>query len=170
MLSEKRVVLKGVYAGTIDIVCGVDDFECDVKFDEEKHQYTEDGEELPSVTQLLEDNCYEYVKPEVLQRAAQRGTEIHHEIEMFIKKGEMGKTQEFREFYRIYLENEDIFNSKCVMDIKTYNVMGKEQLKKVDLQTQMYIKALKDTINSKDKFDAYCIWLPKDKKGKLIKL
>lgn len=171
MLSEKRVKCKGLYAGTIDIVCGYEDFDCDIAFNEENHQYNDNGEDLVSVTQLLQDDCYEYVSKDVLEKAAKRGTEIHHEIEMYIKSGIKGTTHEFAEFMRIYLENEEIFNSKAVMDIKTYNTLSKEALQKVKLQTGLYVKALRETIGDYEStIDTYVIWLPKDKKGKLIKI
>jgi len=168
-LSEVKVQFRDVYAGTIDIVCGLADVKCPVEFEEENHTYSLNGKTLPSVTQLL-GSSYDYVSKNVLERASQRGLEIHKEIEMYLKEGVTGTSHEFAEFIKIYLENKSIFASKCVMDIKTYNVMTKEALERAKNQTAMYVKALKWTTNIEDDFDTYVIWLPKEKKGKLIKL
>lgn len=169
MLSEVKVQYKDIYAGTIDIVCGVDEVDCDIAFDEETHTYSIDGNTVPSVTQLLGNN-YQNVNKYVLERASKRGIAIHEEIELFIKYEAYGGSHEFLEFYKLYLKNEEIFKSKCVMDIKTYNTMTKEALQRVDDQTKLYVDALKWTIGDDDEYDRYVIWLPKDKEGKLIKL
>lgn len=168
-LSEVQVKFKDIYAGTIDIVCGLEKVECDLTFDEEEHRYTSDGKPLPSVTQLI-GSSYENVSEEVLKRASQRGLEIHKEIENYLKEGKIGSSQEFKEFVKIYLENQDIFQRKCVMDIKTYNTMTKEALERARNQTDMYVQALKWTTGEEADFETYVIWLPKEKKGKLIKL
>ena len=50
-------------------------------FEEETHRYMLDGRELPSVTQVLADNglrnSFLNVRPDVLERARQRGAAVH---------------------------------------------------------------------------------------------
>ena len=56
-------------------------------FDEKKHIYSLDGVVLPSVTQILRPvtECfYSGIDPDVLQKAADRGTAIHSAIETWI--------------------------------------------------------------------------------------
>lgn len=78
-----------------------------VKFYEENHQYIlekEDGSkvELLSVTQLLKKHNitpdYSKVEESVLKAKAARGSVVHEEIENFIKKGEIGFTEELDQF------------------------------------------------------------------------
>ena len=74
-----------------------------INFDETTHKYTtENGEVLISTTQLLKiagiSPSYEMVDSEVLQKAADKGSLIHSEIEDYIKNGEIGFTKELGEF------------------------------------------------------------------------
>ena len=60
-----------------------------IKFDKEKHQYECDGEFASiSVTQLLRKHGlapdYGAIREDVLQRAAERGTDIHKDLELVI--------------------------------------------------------------------------------------
>ena len=78
-------------------------------FDKETHTYTLDGKALISVTQLMEKHGlspnYNGVDEETLKASAERGTLIHKEIEDFIKKGEIGFTDECAEFVTYVREN-----------------------------------------------------------------
>lgn len=73
-----------------------------VKFDELTHTYTNEKGTLISTTQLLKkagiSPDYTFVNDEVLQKAADKGSVVHKEIEDFIKNGEIGFTKELGEF------------------------------------------------------------------------
>lgn len=81
----------------------------DLVFDPQTHTYTLDGKALISVTQLMEKHGlspnYNGVDEEVLKASAERGTLIHKEIENYIKKGEIGFTDECAEFVSYVREN-----------------------------------------------------------------
>ena len=81
----------------------------DLVFDPQTHTYTLDGKPLISVTQLMEKHGlspnYDGVDEETLKASAERGTLIHKEIEDFIKKGEIGFTDECAEFVSYVREN-----------------------------------------------------------------
>lgn len=76
-----------------------------VIFDEQKHTYQLGDRILISVTRLLKKHGlstdYSGVDAEVLQKAAQKGTMIHKEIEDYIKHGAVGFTKEFSDFIEI---------------------------------------------------------------------
>lgn len=73
-----------------------------VKFDELTHTYTNEKGILISTTQLLKkagiSPDYTFVNDEVLQKAADKGSVVHKEIEDFIKNGEIGFTKELGNF------------------------------------------------------------------------
>lgn len=81
----------------------------DLVFDPQTHTYTLDGKPLISVTQLMEKHGlspnYNGVDEEVLKASAERGTLIHKEIEDYIKKGEIGFTDECAQFVSYVREN-----------------------------------------------------------------
>ena len=59
-----------------------------LEFDEDTHTYLVDGIIVPSVTQLLSKkfpNKYSNIPPDVLRRAAERGTAIHKSIEDYCR-------------------------------------------------------------------------------------
>lgn len=78
-----------------------------ITFDEQKHVYTnEKGEIIPSVTQILGkvygtglENAPSYF----VERAAEKGTAIHKEIETYIQTGKMGKTPEFKVWHEMFV-------------------------------------------------------------------
>lgn len=60
-----------------------------LEYIDDTHTYIYDGVILPSITQILKikfGNKYNNVSKEVLQRASDRGTEVHHAIENYEKK------------------------------------------------------------------------------------
>ena len=62
----------------------------ELSFDEAHHIYRLNGLVIPSVTTLmkpLSDDFYRTVDPEVLDRAAKRGTEIHNAVENYTQFG-----------------------------------------------------------------------------------
>ena len=71
-----------------------------ITFDEEKHEYTNarTGEALPSVTQIINavyGSGLENAPSQFVERAAEKGTIIHKEIEAYLTKGIQGETKEF---------------------------------------------------------------------------
>lgn len=74
----------------------------DIKFTEEGHIYTAGDHRIMSVTTLLHlDNPskYEHVSEATLERASEKGTEVHNAIECYVKYGlERDDLQEFRNF------------------------------------------------------------------------
>jgi len=82
----------------------------ELQFDPITHTYyREDGSTLISVTQLMEKHGlspnYNGVDEDTLKASAERGTLIHKEIENYIKKGEIGFTDECAEFVSYVREN-----------------------------------------------------------------
>ena len=72
----------------------------ELEYIEETHTYIYDGVVLPSVTQVLKvkfGDMYNRVNEDVLNRAATRGTQIHSDIEAYVK-GEERNTEEVRGF------------------------------------------------------------------------
>jgi hypothetical protein len=76
-----------------------------VEFRKSNHSYWLGEKKLISITQLLKKHGlstdYTGVDAEVLQRAAQKGTMIHKEIENYINSGAVGFTSEFMDFIDI---------------------------------------------------------------------
>ena len=70
-----------------------------VVFNEEQHTYWLGDKRLISVTRLLKKHGlstdYSAVNPDVLEKAAKKGTAVHSEIEEYIKNGAVGFTPEF---------------------------------------------------------------------------
>lgn len=73
-----------------------------LEFEEENHKYLFNGKECISVTQLIKfkfPTKYEGIDPEILKKAASRGTFLHESIEMFEKYGiESREYEEFRNY------------------------------------------------------------------------
>lgn len=77
-----------------------------ITFDEKKHAYTDEkGNQIPSVTQIL-GKVYgtglEKAPSYFVERAAEKGTAIHKEIETYIQTGEMGQSKEFKAWLEIF--------------------------------------------------------------------
>ena len=81
----------------------------ELQFDPITHTYTLDGKTLISVTQVLAKHGlspnYNGVDEELLKARAERGKLVHKEIENYIKKGEIGFTDECAEFVSYVREN-----------------------------------------------------------------
>lgn len=126
-----------------------------VEYDDDSHTYLADGIIIPSVTQLMKvrfGGKYDFVNPEVLKNAANRGTLVHKAIENYCKKGEDDGSKEVRNFkflmkkhnlkvfdneipVLITKDNEpicagrlDLIVDDAVADIKTTSVLDKEYL------------------------------------------
>ena len=169
MILSEKIVNTDKFGGIVDIITGIEDFEATCTFDEEWHTFKLDGKILPSVTRLLDDGSYDNVDPEILKRACERGTLIHKEVEMYLKRTEMGYTDEFNEFLNIYTTEHKKFEEKAIFDVKTYANASKKNKEKCLKQEKMYAEAIEYLTGKKiNKF--YMIHLPKNKKGKLIEL
>ena len=92
-----------------------------IRFYPETHEYYNDNKKLLSVTQLMRKHglapSYDGVPSEVLQRAAEKGTLVHKEIEDYIKKGEVGFTAELTAFkrYADTQENTSVYESEYIL-------------------------------------------------------
>lgn len=168
ILSEK-IVNTEEYGGRVDIITGIDDFISTCTYDEEWHTYKFNGKIIPSVSRLLDDGTYDNVNPDILQKAQERGHLIHSEIENYLKRAEMGFTDEFYEFLDILTENEEIFEQVAIFDIKTYKKATKKNKEKCYNQEKMYAEAIKH-LTGIEINNFYMIHLPKGEKGKLIRL
>jgi len=81
-----------------------------VKFNKEKHEYSDNGKILISVTQLLKKHGlstdFSNVDKDLLNAKAERGTMIHQEVERYIKKRDIGFTSEFMSYVELINKNE----------------------------------------------------------------
>lgn len=168
ILSEK-IVNTDKFGGTVDIITGIDDFNCTCTYNEEWHTYRYNGKIIPSVTQLLDDGSYDNVDPEILKRACERGILIHKEIETYLKTQEKGFTNEFYDFMSIYTTEHEKFENKAIFDVKTYSNATPKNREKCYKQIKMYAEAIK-YLTGKEIEHFYMIHLSKNKKGKLIEL
>ena len=170
MILSEKIVCTNEYAGCIDILTGIEDFDTPcLSFNEEWHIYKLNGKIIPSVTKLLDNGEYNNVPEEILERARKKGTLVHKEIEEYLKEGKKGFTQEFEEFERLFNENEDLFNQIAIFDIKTYSSNSKDKREKCYKQTCMYGEAVL-YLTGIEVTKHYEIWLPHNKSGKIIDL
>ena len=62
---------------------------CEVVFDEERHTYTLNGKPLMGITGILHKyifpDKYSNIPQAILDRAAERGHEIHRQVQMWIE-------------------------------------------------------------------------------------
>lgn len=168
LLSEK-IVNTDKYAGTVDLITGIDDFKEQVVYDDEWHTYKLNGKIIPSVTQLLDDGNYDDVDKDVLKYAQDKGKIVHKEIETYLKTGNFGFSSEFYEFLNIYMTNEELFNSTAIFDFKTYSVASPYNRKKCYQQIKMYADAIK-YLTGEEINGYYLIHLPHNGKGRVYDL
>ena len=168
VLCEK-IVYTNEYAGQVDLITEIDDFETEIEYNDEFHCYRLNGKIIPSVTQLLDDGKYAKVDKSILKYAQDRGTIIHGEIENWWKEQKEGFTGEFYEFLRLYEENKELFSQVAIFDYKTYNTNVKEKREKCYKQIKMYAEAIKNLTGIEIK-NYYMIWLPFNKTGKIFDL
>lgn len=72
-----------------------------LEYFDDTHEYLVDGVIVPSITQILKikfGNKYDGVSKKVLNRAAEKGTEVHEAIERYCKTGEISDLKEVRNF------------------------------------------------------------------------
>lgn len=169
MILCEKIINTLDFAGTADIICGINDFESEVSYDRDWHCYKLGDKILPSVTRLLDNGEYINVDPEILEYAQKKGTIIHEEIETYLKTQKEGFTKEFYDFLDIYTNNKEIFNSKCIIDVKTYNQINLGKREKCYKQCKMYSDGVKH-LTGEDIKQYYMIWLPNKAKGKILDL
>ncbi len=82
-----------------------------VEFLEEEHIYLVDGVLTPCVSNILayKFNDYSGVSAEVLQRASEKGTELHQAIEAYEQRGEPSDLKEFKNY--LFLKKQFKFES-----------------------------------------------------------
>ena len=168
ILSE-QIVNTCEYAGTIDILTGVDSFTPQVEYNDEWHVYKLKGKIIPSVTRLLDNGEYNNVPEEILERARIKGTLVHKEIEEYLKENKYGFTQEFEEIVRLFQTHNNLFNQVAIFDIKTYSTNSKDKKEKCYNQLIMYGKGVEYLTSILPKHH-YEIWLPHNKSGRIIDL
>lgn len=165
----EKIVYTDEFAGCVDLITGLDDFESDIEYNEDFHTYRLNGKIIPSVTQLLDDGVYEKVDKDILRYAQDKGTIVHEEIENWWKHQKEGFTSEFYEFLRLYKENKELFKEEAIFDYKTYNTNVKSKREKCYKQEKKYAEGIK-YLTGKDIKKFYMIWLPHDKEGKVFDL
>jgi len=141
-----------------------------IVFDEVAHTYTDQrtGAVLPSVTQII-GKVYgtglENAPSRFVERAAEKGTIIHEEIDDYLRKGKLGTTSEFVKWHDWFTkygnpydkyESELIVYAKTpygsfagkidflirfVIDWKTSKTATRQQVKKWQMQMSMYVYA-----------------------------
>ena len=166
-----------------------------LEFDHDTHSYLVDGVLVPSITQILSvrfGGKYDFVRGDVLERAAERGTAIHKAIEDFVKDGKDDASVELRgykflasRYHFAALESEvpvilsqdkpiaagrldliiKFVSSVAVADIKTTSTLDKEYLA---YQLNLYRIAYQQTYH-KEINELYGIHLRGDKR-KLIQI
>ena len=82
-----------------------------VEFIPETHQYVVDGVLTPCVSNILayKFNDYGSVSKEVLQRASERGTELHEAIESYERRGVLSDLREFKNY--LFLKKHHAFEN-----------------------------------------------------------
>lgn len=170
ILCEKQVNTDS-YAGCVDLITGIDDFETDIVFDRDWHTYRVNNQIVPSVTQLLDDGEYDNpnISQETLDYAREKGTLIHKEIQEWLEEEKEGFTEEFYEFVKLFNENKELFESKAIFDFKTYSVATPKNREKCFKQIDMYSKAIKYLVNEEIE-NYYLVHLPHGKSGRIYDL
>ena len=168
LLCEK-MVYTSEYAGTVDLITGIDDFKTEITFDEEWHTYKYKGKSLPSVTQLLDDGSYQNIDKDILQYAQDKGTLVHKEIQQWLESEKEGITEEFDEFVVLFTENKEKFLEKAIFDFKTYSTATPKNRKKCYEQIRMYAKAVEELTGEMIE-NYYLVHLPHGKRGRIYDL
>lgn len=87
----------------------------EIVFVEAEHTYLVDGQEVPSVTTILQplaNRAYSSVNPSVLEYARNRGSAVHEALEMYDLGGELEVTPETEGYIMAYLEWEQIYRPR----------------------------------------------------------
>lgn len=88
----------------------------DIFFDEAEHIYLVDGQEVPSVTEILKPlhRSYSSINPSVLEYARNRGSAVHEALEMYDLGGDFEVTPETAPYIKAYIEWAQIYKPKWV--------------------------------------------------------
>ena len=96
-----------------------------VRYDNETHTYYVDGNVIPSITQILKHD-FEYsgsIPEEVLQRARERGNNVHKAVELYETMGLEEDIEELKNY--IWLKQRYRFDAKDVEKIVVLELDGK---------------------------------------------
>ena len=96
-----------------------------IMFDEVAHTYTDTttGKVIPSVTQIISavyGSGLENAPSYFVERAAEKGTVIHKEIDAYLKTGKFGETKEFEVWHRWFCFGVKSANMKFENEIMVY--------------------------------------------------
>lgn len=87
----------------------------DIFFDEAEHIYLVDGQEVPSVTTILQplsNRAYSSVNPSVLEYARNRGAAVHEALEVYDLGGALEATPETAPYISAYLDFCEVYRPK----------------------------------------------------------
>lgn len=79
----------------------------ELTFDDESHIYRLDGNDIPSVSRIMEplkDANYAGISEKTLQHAADKGSSVHNSIENFVKFGIEDVAPEHRMYFNAFLD------------------------------------------------------------------
>jgi len=97
-----------------------------IEFEPIKHQYTVNDKKVMSVTQLIDvvlGKPYKNIDPEILQKAADKGTALHDMIERFERFGDKTPSTEFRSYLALKGQHQvDVLENEKVVVIEAYGV------------------------------------------------
>ena len=99
---------------------------CNVEFNQEKHEYWLNGKQLQGVTGILERRLfpdkYKFVSKEMMERAAERGTFVHEQIECADSLGVNPDVQEVQNYLKLKEEHgfKTLENEYLVSDNENY--------------------------------------------------
>ena len=169
----------------------------ELKFTEETHEYTLDGQRLPSVTEIMKfitDRKYETVTDSILDIAKEKGTQVHMACEVYNKTGYAGINEEYKGYLTAYMkwikdykvdrtkiESEVMVCNKILRYAGTVDLIydkhtiidvktcSELDVKTTAVQTSAYREALK--LKGYDNLkEMYILWLGKDGNYKYVKL
>jgi len=98
-----------------------------VTFDKASHTYEVDSKPVISVTQLIKEvlpQTYKNVDPDILKRAALRGTELHDAIEQFEVNGEFSELLEFKYYRKLKRQHQfEVKKSEQIVVVKHHGII-----------------------------------------------
>lgn len=130
-----------------------------LEYFDDTHEYLVDGVLVPSITQILKikfGNKYDGVSQKVLNRAAEKGTEVHEAIERYCKTGESSDLKEVRNFkflqkqYKfevldnevpiiLFLNDEPVAAGRLDLVLKLDNKIGGGDIKRTSTLDKEYL-------------------------------
>lgn len=130
-----------------------------LEYFDDTHEYLVDGVIVPSITQILKikfGNKYDGVSQKVLNRAAEKGTEVHEAIERYCKTGESSDLKEVRNFkflqkqYKfevldnevpiiLFLDDEPVAAGRLDLVLKLDNKIGGGDIKRTATLDKEYL-------------------------------